>query len=178
MTNSTKLYADGIFVSEDKALIQDIKIVLEAKKHLSEEQFNELHKQFCDKVRESLGVENVIGTVLSDDEKEVYVPFFSIKASDNNRYTLGYNFETGRFYMELEQPLPLEVIDLEIKEVKEYVECAIDFDDAKEHVENLNNLHELRKDMVSYLEMLEEVEELAKTMLGAIPVGFGVAVRA
>ncbi|PEA25877.1 hypothetical protein CN984_11875 [Bacillus cereus] len=162
MTKTTKLYADGIFVSEDEMLIQDLKMVTEAKKHLSEEQHDVLYKQFCNKIRESLNIENVIGVALSDDEKEVYVPFFAIDATEKNSYTLGYNFEEGNFYMELEQHPSLEIIDLEIEEVKEEIEFAVDFEDAKEFVEQLNGLHELREATASYLESLEKLEEIAK----------------
>ncbi|WP_151035770.1 hypothetical protein [Bacillus wiedmannii] len=164
MTNTNKLHADGIFVSECKALIHDIKMVTEAKKHLSEEQFNELHKQFCDKVRESFEIEGVIGTVLSEDEKEAYIPYFSISATGKNRYTLGFDSEENNFFIELEQHPSLEIIDLEIEECKEEIESALDFDEAKDSVEKLNGLYELRKATASYLESLEKLEEIAKTM--------------
>lgn len=164
MTNTTKLYADGIFVSECEVLLHDVKMMQEAKKNLSEEQFDGLFKQLCDKVRESIGIDNVIGLVLNDEETLVGIPFFSIDATDKNNYTLGYDVEKSEFYMELEQHPSLEIIDLEIAEVKEEIEFAVDFDEAKDAVEKLNGLYELRKATESYLESLEKLEEIAKTM--------------
>lgn len=179
MTNTTKLHADGIFVSEDKALIQDIQMIHKAKANLPEEQFNLVFKQLCDKVREAIGLECVIGLALNDDNTAVGIPYFlSIKSSYDNQYKLGFEEETGQFYMELEKPLPLEIIDLEIKECEENIELSVDFDDAKEYVENLNNLHELRKDMVAYLGLMQEVDEFVKSMLGETPIGIGILVRA
>ncbi|MGN4822108.1 hypothetical protein [Bacillus cereus group sp. MYBK139-2] len=168
MTNTIKLHADGIFVSECEALIHDFKMVEEAKNHLSEEKFNVFYKQFCDKVRESFGIEGILSVVLSEDEKVVYVPYFSISATGNNSYTMRHNIEDG-FYIELEQHPALEVIDLEIAEVKEEIEFAVDFDEAKDAVEKLNGLYELRKATVSYLKLIEEVEEFTKMMLAFKP---------
>lgn len=165
MTNTTKLYADGIFVSECEALIHDIKMVEEAKKHLSEEKFDVFYKQFCDKVRESFGIEGVLSVVLSEDEKEVYVPYFSISATEKNSYTLGFDFEENNFFIKLEQHPALEVIDLEIAEVKEEIEFAVDFDEAKDAVEKLNGLYELRESTVACIKSMEELEKVAKLML-------------
>lgn len=164
MTNTIKLHADGIFVSECEELIKDIKMVEEAKKHLSEEQHDVLYKQFCDKIRESFGIEGVLSVALSVDEKEVYVPYFSISATEKNSYTMRHNIEDG-FYIELEQHPALEIIDLEIAEVKEEMEFAVDFDEAKDFVKKLNGLHELREATASLLESMEKLEELGKLML-------------
>lgn len=164
MTNTIKLHADGIFVSECEALIHDIKMVEEAKKHLSKEQFDVLQKQFRNRVRESFGIEGVLSVVLSEDEKEVYVPYFSISATEKNSYTMRHNIEDG-FYIELEQHPSLEIIDLEIEECKVEIECALDFEDAKEFVKKLNGLYELREATVALLESMERLEELGKLML-------------
>ncbi|MFA2720617.1 hypothetical protein [Bacillus paranthracis] len=181
MTKTTKLYADGIFVSKDENLIEDLKMVMEAKNYIPEEQHDVLYKQFCDKIRKSLDIENVIGVVLSDDETEVYVPYFSIDATDDNHYKMGYDFEEfeeGNFYMVLEQHPALEMIDLEIKECTKGLVSAVNFDDAKENFESLCGLYELRRSIESYIKLQEEVEEFVKYMLGATPVGFGILSRA
>ncbi|PFA76890.1 hypothetical protein [Bacillus cereus] len=164
MTNTIKLHADGIFVSECEALIHDIKMVEEAKKHLSEEKFDVFYKQFCDKVRESFGIEGVLSVVLSEDEKEVYVPYFSISATEKNSYTLGFDFEENNFFIKLEQHPALEVIDLEIEEVKEEMELAVDFYESMDYVKKLSKLHELRKATESCVKSMEELEKLAKFM--------------
>ncbi|MGR5954334.1 hypothetical protein ACT7DP_30720 [Bacillus paranthracis] len=165
MTNKTKLYADGIFVSDCEVLLHDVKMMQEAKKNLSEEQFDGLFKQLCDKVREAIGIDNVIGLVLNDEETLVGIPFFSINATDKNNYTLCYDAEKQEFYMELEQHPSLEIIDLEIAEVKEEIEFALDFDEAKDAVEKLNGLYELRESTVACIKSMEKLEKVAKLML-------------
>ncbi|WP_324655129.1 hypothetical protein [Bacillus paranthracis] len=177
MTKTTKLYADGIFVSKDENLIEDLKMVMEAKNYIPEEQHDVLYKQFCNKIRKSLDIENVIGVVLSDDETEVYVPYFAINATGDNHYKLGYNFEEENFYMELEQHPSLEVIDLAIQECTSNFVSAFDFEETKIHFATLCSLYDLRRAVEPYIKLQEEVEAFAKMMMGAVPTGVGIVVR-
>ncbi|HDR7263737.1 hypothetical protein [Bacillus sp. CH_203] len=176
MTN-TKLYADGIIVAEEKALIQDIQMMHKTKETLPKEQFSVVFKQLCDKVRNSIGINNVIGLALSEDETKVYIPVFSLPAVDGSSYTWHIEEETGRFYIELKQAEPLELIDLEIKEWEAKLESATEFNESKECIETIDGLRELKKDIASYLELMEEVKEFAKSICGAVPMGVGIVVK-
>ncbi|HDX9663269.1 TPA: hypothetical protein ROX91_001968 [Bacillus cereus] len=176
MTN-TKLYADGIIVAEGKALVQDIQMMQKAKTTLKEEQFSVVFKQFCDKVRNTIGINNVIGLSLSEDGTKVYIPVFSLPSVDGTNYTMGYEEETGRFYIELKQAEPLELIDLEIKEWEAKLKSATNFNESKECIETIDGLREMKKDIASHLELIEEVKDFVKSVRGAIPMGVGIVVK-
>ncbi|MGE6347950.1 hypothetical protein ACQKIY_25250 [Bacillus mycoides] len=92
---------ENVFVSEDRELISDAKLVAKLSELDDSPRVDYVRKQFHNAIRRSFGINNVIAVAPNEEGTEVQVIVFDVEATEDNQFTTGWDAEKQLPYIEL-----------------------------------------------------------------------------